>query len=236
MKQRSTGMVILVVSIIAGLAAALLSVSFLRSAARTVTVLVAAREIPAFTALAPEMFSQRAVPLSAVPADAVTDSSALAGRYSRALVLQGSVMRQGYIAREAGQASSLAARLTETGVPGTRAFAIAVDNTTGVGGTVEAGDKVDIIAAVKLESEQGPGTILAKVIVAAAPVLFKTAPEGSSKATVIVQVTPAQAEEIAFAQVSGAVYLATNPYKADAAAQMTPGVTPDRFRQKYSGR
>lgn len=236
MKQRSSGMIILIVSIIAGLAAALLSVSFLRTAAHTVTVLVASKEIPAFTALTPDLFTLRPVAESAVPADAVTDAAQVAGRFNRTLILEGSVMRRGFVAQATGQGGWLSAKLTETGIAGTRAFAIAVDNASAAGGTIEAGDKVDIIAAVKVERANGPATTFAKVIAAAAPVLYKTAPEGSAKATVVVQVAPAQAEAIAFAQVSGTIYLATNPYRPDQAAQSTPGVTPEQFLERFGGK
>jgi pilus assembly protein CpaB len=235
-KQRSGGITFLVLSVIAGLAAAILAVQFLRSAARTVTVLVAAKEIPAFTELVPNMFTARQVPVSAVPSDAMTSPSALNGRFNRSLLLEGEVMRQGDLAQATTEGGWLSAKLTETGVPGTRAFSVTVDNTTGVGGTVEVGDKVDVVATVKLEQANGSGTIFAKVIAAGAPVLHKTAADSSGKYSVILQVTPSQAEAIAFAQMTGNLSLATNPLRSDTASQSTPGMTPDRFLDRYGGR
>lgn len=232
-RQRSGGMVILVVSIVAGLLAALLSVSFLRGVARTTTVLVATKDIPAFTPLSPDMFRTELQPSSAVPADAVKDMSALTGRYARTMILQGDVIRAGHLATAQGSASSLAARLTETGMPGTRALAIPVDNATGVGGTIQPGDRVDIIAAVRIEAKNAPTTTISKIIARGVPVLFRTEAEGTSKGTVVVQVTPQQAEEIAYAQLAGTIYLATNPYKVDDASQNTKGVTPDSFYATY---
>jgi Flp pilus assembly protein CpaB len=229
-------MIVLIVSIVAGLAAALLSVNYLRTAARTVKVLVASKEIPAFTALTADQFTLRAVPMSAVPTDSMTDAAQVAGKYNRTLILAGSVMRNGYVAEATEQGGWLSAKLTETRIAGTRAFAIAVDNATAVGGTVEVGDKVDIVAAVKVDRTNGPAITFAKVIAAAAPVLFKSAPDGSAKATVVVQVTPAQAEAIAFAQTSGTISLATNPFRPDNAAQSTPGMTADRFLDRFGGR
>ncbi|HWI51361.1 MAG TPA: Flp pilus assembly protein CpaB [Symbiobacteriaceae bacterium] len=235
MRQRSGGMVILVVSIVAGLIAALLSVSFLKGVARSTTVLVATQEIPAFTPLAASMFTVEQMPSSAVPADAVADVSALTGRYARTIILRGTVIRQGHLATSSGSTGSLAAKLTETGQAGMRALAIPVDNATGVGGTIQAGDKVDVIAAVRVERQNAPATILSKVIGKAIPVLHRTEAEGTSKATVVVMVTPSQAEEIAYAQLAGTIYLATNPYRVDLEAEKanTTGVTPDSFLQRY---
>lgn len=236
MRQRSGGMMILAVSIVAGLMAAVLSVSFLRGITRSTTVLVANQEIAAFTPLSPNMFSIQQMPSSAVPADAVKDVSALTGRYARTMLLTGTVVRQGHMATASGNTGSLAAKLTETGMPGMRALAIPVDNATGVGGTIEAGDKVDIIAAVRIDRQNGPATTFSKIIANAVPVLHRTEADSSAKSTVVVMVTPQQAEEIAYSQLAGTIYLATNPYKVEAQAEKTTGVTPDIFMQRYTGR
>ncbi len=232
-RQRSSSMVILAVSIVAGLLAALLAVSFLRGVARMTTVLVATQEIAAFTALTPAMFTAQQMPSAAVPADAVLDPSALMGRYARTMLLPGTVIRQGHLASASGASGSLAAKLTETGIPGTRALAIPVDDATGVGGTIQPGDKVDIIAAVRIERQNGPATEFSKVIAKAVPVLHRTEGDGTTEGTVVVQVTPQQAEEIAYAQLAGTIYLATNPYRADEQPVETQGVTPDSFLQRH---
>jgi pilus assembly protein CpaB len=235
-RQRSGGMVILVVSIVAGLLAALMSVSFLRGVSRTTTVLVATKDIAAFAPLTADMFRLELQPSSAVPADAVTQSSALSGRYARTLILKDSIIRAGYLASGQGSTSSLAARLTETGPAGTRALAIPVDNATGVGGTIQPGDRVDIIAAVRIDSKTGPATTFSKIIARAVPVLLRTEADGSAKGTVVVQVTPSQTEEIAYAQLAGTIYLSTNPYRNDTESEKTQGVTPESFLARYGGR
>lgn len=236
-KQRSGGLVILVISIVAGLAAALLSVSFLRGVAGTTTVLVATEEIQPFTPLTAAMFAAQQVPGAAVPADAITDAAQLQGRFARTLLLPGTVMRSGHMATTAGRTGSLAARLTESGQPGMRALAIPVDSATGVGGTIEPGDRVDIIAAVRIDRAGTPSTQFSKIIARSVPVLHRTIEDDmAGRGTVVVQVTPAQAEEIAYAQIAGKIYLATNPYKVDREPQATTGVTPEIFIQRYSGR
>lgn len=237
MRKSPGGMVVLVISIVAGLLAAVLSVSFLQGVTRTTSVLVANQDIPAYTQLDPSMFTLQQLPGNAVPADAVKDPAALTGRYARTMLLKDTVMRQGHLATASGETGSLAAKLTEAGVPGSRAMAIPTDNITDVGGTVQPGDRVDVVASVRLERQNGPTTTYAKIIARAVPVLHRTEAEGTSKGSVVLQVTPQQAEDIAFAIGSGTIYLATNPYRLDAEAEQTQGVTPDTFIQRYgSGR
>lgn len=235
-RQRSGGLVILVVSIVAGLLAALLSVSFLKGVAGTTTVLVAARDIPAFTPLRADMFAIQQIPSSAVPADAVKDGADLNGRYARTLLISGTVMRQSHLAAATGSGSSIAAMLTEMGQTSMRAIAIPVDDATGVGGGIQPGDKVDILATVRLERTNGPSTTYSKIIARAVPVLHRTEADGTAKGTVVVMVSPQVAEEIGLAQMSGTIFLALNPYRIDTEPVQTNGVTPDTFMQRHSGR
>jgi pilus assembly protein CpaB len=236
-RQRSGGMLILVLSIVAGLVAAYLSVGFLRGVTRSSAVLVAAREIAPFTPLTADLFTVKHLPQSAVPADAVTNMDDLADRYARTLLLADTVIRQGHLAESTGTQGSLAAKLTEAGQPGMRALAIAVDNATAVGGTLRAGDKVDIIAAVRLDRTDAPATTISKVIARAVSVLERAEGEGSGKSTVVVMVTGQMAEAIAFAQMEGTIYLATNPYRtAGTEREPTPGITPDNFLTYFGGR
>ncbi|HLO02562.1 MAG TPA: Flp pilus assembly protein CpaB [Symbiobacteriaceae bacterium] len=234
MKQRSGGSLLLVISLIAGLVAAFLTVSVVRGATRLTSVIVATQEIQPYTAITAEMLTVKQLPASAVSADAIKDPAALVGRYTRSLVLPDAVLRTGYLATAAGNSGSVAAKLSETNVPGARAMAIAVDNATAVGGTLQVGDKVDVIAAVKVERQGAPTTTVSKVIAKGIPVLYTTPADTAAKATVVVQVTPSMAEEIAYAQTAGTVYLATNPYQTELTPIQTSGVTPDIFYQRYS--
>lgn len=227
---------ILLISLAAGLLAALLAAGYLQGAAETAPVLVANREIAPFAPLSPSLFAMEHWPVRAVPADALADPTSLSGRYARALILEGTVLRAGHLATATGAGGSLAARLTETGDPDTRALAIPIDHRTGVGLTVQPGDRVDIIAAVRVEREKAPAITFAKVIARAVPVLHRTEGELAGEATVVVQVSPAVAEEIAYAQLAGTITLATNPYQTDLDWPPTEGVTPDRFLERHAGR
>lgn len=233
-RQRTGGMMILVVSIIAGLLAALMSVSFLRGIAQTTTVYVATREIPAFTRLEPAMFTAQQVSASAVPADALKDPGLLAGRFARTMLLQGDVIRQAHLATATGTTGSLAAKLTDSGLLDTRAVGIPVDAATGVGGMLQPGDMVDLIASFRQDGN-GPGITYTKLFAQRVPVLHKTEADSSGKATVIVQVTRQQAEEIAHVQSLGTVSLALAPFKIEEQPAATAGTTSDSF-VKFHGR
>jgi pilus assembly protein CpaB len=229
-------MVILVVSIIAGLAAAFLSVNFIRGVARTTAVLVAKTQIQPYTELTRDMFVEKQVAVSAVPADAIRDAALVSHKFTRTLLLPDTILRSGYLATSTGQPGSLSAVIAESGKPGSVALAIPVDNTTSAGGTIQAGDRVEIIAAVRIERTNGPATQYAKTIAHGVSVIYRTEPDGTAtKGTVVVQVTPQQAEDIAFAQLAGTIYLATDSYKSDNDVS-TLGVTPDSFIQRFGGR
>lgn len=236
MRQRTGGLIFLMLSVAAGLLAALLAVSYLRGAAETADVLVATVEIAPFTPLSPTIFRVERWPARAVPSDALREPSAVAGRYARGLVLAGSVLRASHLADATGASGSLAARLTASGEPDARALAIPVDSGTGVGGTVQPGDRVDLIAAVRVERENGPPLTYAKIIARAVPVLYRTDEGEAAGSTVVVQVTPAVAEEVAFAQLAGRIHLAVTPYTIDKSAPPTQGVTPDLFLERHAGR
>lgn len=234
MRQRSGGMVILAISVVAGLLAALLSVSFLKGVARSTTVMVATREIPAFTPLTADMFRPEQLPSSAVPADAVKDASTLTGRYAKTLILPGTVVRQGHLATASGNTGALSAQLAEAGATGMRAMAIPFDNATGVGGTIQAGDRIDVIAAVRLDRQSGSSTTMVSTIATGVPVMLRTNATGTAtQETIVVMVTPQQAQDIAFALASGSVYLSAGSYRADAEPVKTTSVTPDSFAQRY---
>lgn len=233
MKRRGGGLWFLTTAILAGILAAVLAIRAISDREVQVRVYEAEREIAAYTPLEPRMFRERWLPRRLVTADVVQDLKQVEGRYARTTLLPGEVIREGHLA-STGAPGAVAARLTEAGGPEARALALSVDAGTGVGGTILAGDRVDVVAAVKVETTTGPATPIAKVIAAGVPVLYVEAPgEVGRKGTVVLQVTPAQAEEIAFAQMVGTIYLATNPYNADPAAADTPGVTPERFLSRY---
>lgn len=234
MKQRGGGLWFLAAAVAAGLLAAILAVRAIAGREVRILVYAARQEIAAFAPLTPDLFEGRLVPAQLVPADAVRDLKEADGRFARGLLLPGEILRQGHLAT-ARTPGAVAARLTEANQPGARALAIAVDQAAGVGGTVQAGDRVDVIAAIKIEAGGGGAAVpVAKVIARAVPVLHALPPADTGrKGVVVLQVTPELAEEITFAQMAGTVHLQLNPYNTDPRAGETRGVTPQRFLDKY---
>lgn len=235
MKRRNSGVLFLALAVVCGLLASLLSVNYLRDRQTTIEVVVMREEVAPFTELSTAMLSTATVPADALQGDELTSADEAKGRFSRTLLLSGTVLRRGHLA-ESGLAS-LTTRLTEAKEPDKRAFALPIDPATGVGGTLRPGDKVDIIAAVKMEqpgSEESQSVALAKVIARNIEVLHLAEPkEGSKGGVAVLKVSPALAEEIAFAYTAGSVWLASNPYETDLTAAETQGVTAEQFLAKY---
>ncbi|MGB9880286.1 MAG: RcpC/CpaB family pilus assembly protein, partial [Anaerolineae bacterium] len=113
-----------------------------------------------------------------------------------------------------------------------RAFALPYDALTGVGGEVQDGDRVDIVASVKIEStggQVGVGKIIGRNVL----VLKASRGQEGDKGTVILALTPSQIEDIAFALTSGQIRLALNPYVTDEQAANTEGVTGRLWLEKF---
>ncbi len=225
----SYGRYALLGALLCALLAAWLNVRFLKAQEQTVSVVTVARELQPYTAIPAEALKVTALPKDAVPADAVTDVKELEGHYSRALLIPGTVMRKGYLVAAGG--SNLAARLAVEQAHGMRAMALQVNAATGVAGTLKEGDPVDILVAVKEESEAG-GTF-SRIIAQRVPVLFVSEGDDSGQMTVVLQVAPEKAEEIAFAQANGLIWLLTSPYGTAAEPTVTTGVNPEVFFDRY---
>ncbi|HOY66894.1 MAG TPA: Flp pilus assembly protein CpaB [Candidatus Ozemobacteraceae bacterium] len=114
----------------------------------TKNVVVARRKIPARTMLEPakmnEFFEIKEIVASAVPPDAFTDMASLTKKYTAITVLGGDIMTPNrMLDKDVIPALSFA-------VPqGKRAVTIAVTRTSGVGGFIQQGDYVDVIASFK---------------------------------------------------------------------------------------
>ena len=108
---------------------------------------------------------------------------------------------------------------------GRLAMAISVDEVTGVGGKIQAGDKIFVLATF----EPGPGgTDITRVLLRDIKVLdapTEAARTGAaatvSKSTITLAVTPSQAEKLVFAEEKGAVWISLSP----AGSRNLPGTT-----------
>ncbi len=235
----SLGRLALVGAFVCALLAAWFNIRFLEMQQERFTVLTVVREVPPYTPVGPDAVQFAAVPRESVPADAITDPSALEGRYTRALLIPGTILREAHLVPAGG--SSLAARLAAAASTDVRAMALRVDEATGVAGTLQEGDPVDILVAINADvteaQERGEGRpargTLARVIAQRVPVLHVQRDEAGGPSAVVLQVTPRTAEEIAFAHANGMIWLLTSPYVGPDEPVATTGVDRQVFLERY---
>jgi pilus assembly protein CpaB len=197
----------------------------------TVSVLVAARSLPAGTLLKDEDFTVREMPSAEVPLAAVTSGQEAAGSLHGALLRRyldaGKALTAGDILHPRDR-GFLAAVLT----PGTRAISVGVDAITGNGGLIWPGDRVDLLLTQELNEKIAPlarrivgETVLSDVRVVAvdqsiaqgAVVALDNA-AGRLARTVTLEVTPQEAERAVVAERLGRVTLAIRSVEPQAAA------------------
>jgi pilus assembly protein CpaB len=226
----SSGMLAILIAFLAAALSAAGHLSYLKGLRKTATVVVVSKDVAAFQRFDQSVLSYREMPAGAVPPDAVTSIKEAVGQYSRTLLIAGDVVRKPYL-MEASK-GSMAARLTEAGDPNVRAMAVRVSAETGVASTLQPGDTVDVLVALQVE-----GNTVSKIIAQGVPVLFTSfkplagEERNVQEGTVVLQVLPALAEELAFAQNSGTIWLLTMPYVAS--DHQTRGVNLRSFQEQY---
>lgn len=227
-----SGRLLLAGALAAATLAAYAHLSYLNSLRETKRVVVTTREIAPFQKLDDSVLTLREVPAAGAAPDAITSLEEARGRFARGLLVVGEPVRASHLVDASGGA--LAARLTATGDPRARAMAVRVSADTGVANTLQPGDLVDLLVAVHVERPTGS---VSKIIAQGVPVLFTSfdaneALGGTNReGTVVLQVVPQVAEELAFAQTSGRIWLLTTPYIAQ--PEETPGFDMAAFQVKY---
>jgi pilus assembly protein CpaB len=189
----------------------LASVGHSGAAAAQRTILVAARSIPAHTVLTGDMVARTSRAADAVDPDALVVPAAAIGSTSVNAIPAGSQLTASKLVRYA--ASGLPGRVHV----GMRAVAIALDRVKGVSNLIQAGDKVDVIAATLPRNDQAPKAV---TIIRGATVLSvgtvtepgaTPAPDGTTSQgfqTATLEVTPKQADLLALADVNTTLRLA----------------------------
>ncbi|MEW5932419.1 MAG: Flp pilus assembly protein CpaB [Bacillota bacterium] len=239
MKRRSSGL-LLIGALILAVGAGFGAVQVVRGYSETVPAIVAARDIPPYTRLDPSMLKVEEVPLVGLPPDVfrlpgderpATDTRQLAGQYTAVHVLKGDVIRTTHLAQVKGDRSLMSARLSALGRKDLRAFALPFDPQSAVGGEVRDGDRVDIVASVRIESPTG--TVGVGKVIARNVLVLKAVKESEGSGTLVLALTPSEIEDVAFALSSGRLMFALNPYETDEQAAVTPGVTGKAWLEKY---
>ncbi len=242
-----TRLLIIILSIIAGLLAGYALYNYGKNlekkvevAAKTVEVLVATDEIKAGSD-AFEMFNRKKielkkVPLKYVPENAIKESSLLSGKIIKYDLNRGQIIVLSML--EAVEEAGITFEIPD----GYRAVAVKVDEVSGVSGKISTGNRIDIIASFKQIgadlTEPVAKIILQNVLVVeglpratAQESTGRTLTGGADRAqqrnTVILALKPEEAEKLVFALENGSVYLALRPHN-DRGVVQTPGVRIDR--------
>lgn len=140
--------------VLAGAAALLAGLIVFRIAAAQgarVPVVVAKKEIPAYTQVTPEMLAVVPLPPAAVPNGALRDPAQAAGKWTRRIFLPGDVVREGHLSDHGGQGGMLAERLADKkdGRPDGRAVSIPVEYSPGIAARIQPGDRIDVLAYLR---------------------------------------------------------------------------------------
>ena len=180
---------------------------------RPVTVLVAKGLIGKGTAgdvvATDVLFQASEIPESEAKDGALTDPGSLRGRIATKDVFPGEQITTGSFAVGTGSVKS---KLTDKD----RAIAVPVDAARGLGGNVRPGDRVDVLAALVVQSSAGqPRPIVRPLVqdalVLDAPSKTEAGARSSDREEVTLRVSDRQALAVAFAAENGKVYLVLRP-------------------------
>ena len=182
-----------------------------RTKARSVVpmraVAVATRNLPEGTSLTSEAIELRDWPASEVPEGAYTSAGDLTGRVLVAPIFAGDVLLPGKLA-PIGVGPGL-----EVKVPrGKRAMAVRINDVAGISGLIQPNSRVDVV--VMMRQGAGTPTPVAKVFMEDLRVLSvgttvqrDAAGRSIDATTAALEVTPEQAERLAFAATEGSIQL-----------------------------
>ena len=210
-----------ILALASALATALLLFVFLNSLSKPASeektsVLVAAKSIPADTALTPEMLKTVQLPPEAVVSGTMTNQSEAIGKISKAELYAGEqILSEKLVSTGEAGSETLAYAIN----PGMRAMSISVDETKGLAYMIVPGDRVDIIgeflgkdpSAVENADDTIKISHTVMVLENITILAVDNVHDGKGKAdsdkpaytTLTLQVTPRQAMELAEAQFEG---------------------------------
>lgn len=176
-------------------------------------VVVAISEIPAHVKVTEEMVEIKEMPEEAVHTDSYTDITDVVGATTTTELIAGEQILAERIVSD-GEAAELSYRIPEN----MRAITVPASEVTGVGGYIVAGDRLDILVSyVPSEGIQVVHTQLQNIEVLEVGANSEAAEDSESPlpTSLTLLVTPAQAEVIAYANLSGSFhYSLRNPVDA----------------------
>ena len=198
-------------------------------------VVVARDTIPAHTPINAEMLEVKSFPVDAIHPEAGDEISLFVGGIARSEIIRGEQVLTSRVHTEDMRAT-LSYRIPEN----MRAVSIPVNEVTGVSGYITPGDLVDVLFTIE-EEEINEGamttyTLFQKVKVLAIGELPREVEDDESRlvSTVTMEVTPEQAEVLAYSYQKGSFHLALRSPSDEAVITLDAFDTPnfEEFRRR----
>lgn len=207
--------ILLAAGVILGLLTALFLYSYLNNLQDPVAaavphndVVIARNTIPAHTKISAEMLEVRSFPVDMIHPEAGSDISLFVGGITRSEIVRGEQVLTSRVYTEERR-GTLSFRIPEN----MRAVSIPVDEVTGVSGYIAPGDKVDVLVTIEDEEiNEGAATtftLFQNISVLAIGEIPREVEDDTSRlvSTVTLEVTPEQAETMAFSYQYGSFHL-----------------------------
>ncbi|MGE5541718.1 MAG: Flp pilus assembly protein CpaB [Bacillota bacterium] len=216
------GKLTIVLALIPGLLAAIMTYVYVNNAAKpkpvsvkSVPVVAAKVTIAPRTKITPDMIYMKEVPETAVHARTARDAEHVVGLFTKHEILEGEPI---VMDRLFGQDEPVG--LVSSVPPDKRAVTIPVNEVVGVAGFVKPGDRVDVVVTLSGDEETGNVAFTALEDVEVLAVAQDTEDKDQGKAkvstSVTLAVTPSEAEKLALAEEMGSLRLALRPLVASA--------------------
>jgi pilus assembly protein CpaB len=178
----------------------------------TAPVAVATRDVAPGTALTAEMVKVASWPRELIPPQSASSLTQVQGRVATMAIANGEPILNRKLAPE-GTAAGLSGLLNMD----KRALTVRVDDVSGVAGFIHAGDRVDVLADLKLpdDKEHFCKTILQNILVLSAGQIWEQKGENNPAIvnTVTMELSPDQAEVLNLASNEGKIRLALRNFR-----------------------
>ncbi|MBU6367259.1 MAG: Flp pilus assembly protein CpaB [Gemmatimonadetes bacterium] len=175
-------------------------------------LVVAARDLPEGHRLVAADLRVAEVPRGTRPETGFAHRDSVLGRVTRVAVFSGEALVTGRLA-PLGASAGLEVKIT----PGKRAMAVKIDEVAGVSGLIQPNSRVDVLVTLREEGnsdQQRAKLFMANMRVLAVGTQLERGPDGRpvDATTVALEVSPAEAEQLAVAANQGKIQLVLRGY------------------------
>lgn len=223
---KNSGIYLLVIGLILAAVAAFGVLKFLYISTNSVPVVVAKNKIMPYTVIKAEDLQIVQLPQAAVQATMFPSIEPIVDKYTRTLIPAGYPVSADVFTEVNGVSGPLATALNELENGNLRAKSYPIDTVGALNGKIGAGDKVDVIGAMKLPLG-GMQQPVSQIIAIAVPVLDYF--DGG----VTLALTPQQSQDLEFALIEGTISLQLCGANANSKAADTSVTTSEVFVNRY---